>query len=119
MKLKNHNGNDLVNKLDSYNIKIMILKPLYDRVLVKCIKENIKNKNGIILPEEVKEKPIKAKVISVGIGKINNMGKINPLIIKKGDIVIFQKWNGVEIDIEGINVIAIKEKDIIGIINYK
>ena len=94
----------------------MILKPLYDRILVKSLKENIKSKKGIIIPEDIKEKPIKAKVISVGIGKINNSGKINPLIIKKGDIIIFQKWNGVEIDIEGTIFITVKEKDIIGIV---
>lgn len=93
----------------------MSIRPLHDRVLVKRIKEEEKTAGGIIIPETAKEKPTKGEIIAVGNGFRNDSGEIVPLEVKKGDIVLFAKWGGTEIKINGEELVVMKESDIIAI----
>ena len=93
----------------------MSIRPLHDRVLVKRIEEEEKTAGGIIIPDTAKEKPTKGKVISVGNGFRNDSGDIIPLEVKKDDVVIFAKWGGTEIKVNGEDLIVMKESDIIAI----
>ena len=95
----------------------MKFKPLHDRILVKRLEESEKTKGGIIIPDTAKEKPSEGQVISVGPGSINNDGKRNPLDVKEGDKILFSKYSGDEVKIDGQDLIIIKEEDIIGILN--
>ena len=95
----------------------MNFKPLYDRILIERLNSSNKTKGGIILPESAREKPMEGLVIEVGIGTLNNQGEIKPLILKKGDRVLFAKWGGTEIKLEGEDYLIMKESDILGIIN--
>ncbi len=94
----------------------MSFRPLHDRVLVKRVKEEEKTKGGIIIPDTVKEKPQEGKVVAVGAGARGEDGKITPLDVKAGDRVLFGKWSGSEVTIEGEELIIMKESDILGII---
>jgi chaperonin GroES len=94
----------------------MKIKPLHDRVLVKRIEEEQKTKGGIIIPDTAKEKPQMGEVIAAGGGKKTEDGKIIPMDVKKGDKVLFSKYAGNEIKVEGVEMLIMREEDILGII---
>ncbi len=94
----------------------MQVRPLHDRVLVKRFVEEEKSKGGIIIPDTAKEKPVQGEIIAVGTGRILEDGKIRPLEVKKGDKVLFGKYAGTEIKIEGDDFLMMREEDILGII---
>jgi chaperonin GroES len=94
----------------------MKIRPLQDRILVKRIDEEAKTKGGIIIPDTAKEKPQEGKVIAVGGGKVNEDGKKMPLDVKAGDRILFGKWSGTEVKIDGEDYLIMKESDILGII---
>ncbi len=93
----------------------MKIRPLQDRIIVKRIDEEETTKGGIIIPYTAKEKPQEGKVIAVGKGKVNDDGKVQPLDVKKGDRVLFSKYSGTEINIEGEEHLIIREDDVLGI----
>jgi chaperonin GroES len=94
----------------------MKLKPLQDRILVERVEEEQKTKGGIIIPDTAKEKPAEGKVIAVGNGKLDENGKRIPLDLKKGDRILFGKYSGTEVKIEGKEYIMMREDDVLGII---
>ena len=95
----------------------MKVRPLRDRVLVKPLTEKEVVKGGIIIPDTAKEKPNEGEVIAVGSGRVLEDGKVHPLDVKKGDKVIYSKYGGTEIKIEGEEHILMKEEDILGVIS--
>ena len=94
----------------------MQVRPLHDRVLVKRFLEEEKSKGGIIIPDTAKEKPIQGEIIAVGTGRVTEDGKVRPLEVKKGDKILFGKYSGTEIKIEGDDFLMMREEDILGII---
>ena len=94
----------------------MKIRPLQDRIIVKRIEEEEKTKGGIIIPDTAKEKPMEGKVIAVGKGKVLEDGKINPLDVKVGDRVLFGKYAGTEVKIDGEEHLIMREDDILGVI---
>ncbi|MGO9145359.1 MAG: co-chaperone GroES [Desulfomonilia bacterium] len=94
----------------------MKIRPLHDRVIVKRIEEDQKTKGGIIIPDTAKEKPQMGEVIAAGSGKKTEDGKLLPLDVKKGDRVLFSKYAGNDIKIDGEELLIMKEEDILGII---
>lgn len=94
----------------------MKFRPLQDRVLVARVEQESKTAGGIIIPDTAKEKPVEGKVIAVGEGTRDDAGKLHPLCVKKGDKVIFGKWSGTEIKIDGEDLLIMKESDIFGIV---
>lgn len=97
----------------------MKIRPLQDRVIVKRLEEEEKTKGGIIIPDTAKEKPQEGKVIAVGKGKVTEDGKLIPLDVKVGDRILFGKYAGTEIKIEGEEHLIMREEDILGIIEEK
>ena len=94
----------------------MKIRPLQDRIIVKRIAEEEKTKGGIIIPDTAKEKPQEGKVVAVGKGKANEDGKVTPLDVKAGDKVLFGKYAGTEIKIDGEEHLIMREDDILGVI---
>ena len=94
----------------------MNLKPLHDRVLVERVEQEDRTKGGIIIPDTAQEKPMEGKVISVVGGARNENGKVVALDVKKGDRILFGKWSGTEVKIDGKELLIMKESDIMGII---
>ena len=94
----------------------MKFKPLHDRILVRRLEQEEKTKGGIIIPDTVKEKPIQGKVLAVGAGARDESGKQHPLEVKVGDTVLFGKWSGTEVKIDGEELLIMKESDVFGII---
>jgi len=94
----------------------MKLRPLHDRILVQRVEEVTTTKGGIIIPDTAKEKPAEGKVIAIGNGKIGEDGKKIPLDIKKGDRILFGKYSGSEVKIEGDEYLIMREDDVLGII---
>jgi chaperonin GroES len=94
----------------------MSFRPLHDRVLVKRVKEEEKTKGGIIIPDTAKEKPQEGKVVAVGSGVRGEDGKITPLDVKVNDRILFGKWSGTEVTLDGEELIIMKESDILGIV---
>jgi chaperonin GroES len=94
----------------------MNIRPLGDRVVVKLIEAEQTTKGGIILPDTAKEKPQKAKVLAVGTGRILDNGTRVPLDVREGDLVVFSKYGGTEIKIEGEDYLIVNERDILGVI---
>jgi chaperonin GroES len=94
----------------------MKFRPLHDRVLVKRVKEETKTAGGIIIPDTAKEKPSEGKVVAVGPGGRDDSGKTIALDVKKGDRVLFGKWGGTEITIDGQELLIMKESDIMGVL---
>ncbi|NIV47807.1 MAG: co-chaperone GroES [Gammaproteobacteria bacterium] len=92
------------------------MRPLQDRLLVQRIEEEEKTKGGIIIPDTAKEKPQEGKVIAVGKGKVSEDGKVQPLDVKKGDRILFSKYAGTEVNIEGEEHLIIREDDVLGVI---
>ena len=94
----------------------MAFRPLGDRVLIKRVEEESKTKGGIIIPDTAKEKPQEGEVISVGPGARDDSGKINALELKAGDRILFGKWSGTEVKIDGEDLIIMKESDVLGVV---
>ena len=94
----------------------MKFRPLHDRVVVKRIDAEEKTKGGIIIPDTVKEKPQEGEVVAVGPGARDEAGKINALEVKAGDRVLFGKWSGTEVKIDGQDLLIMKESDILGVV---
>ena len=94
----------------------MKIKPLHDRILVKRLEEEEKTKGGIIIPDSAKEKPIEGEVIAVGAGKVGDDGKRISLDVKVGDRVLYSKYGGTEVKIEGVENLILREDDILGIL---
>jgi chaperonin GroES len=94
----------------------MKFKPLHDRVLVKRIEQEEKTKGGIIIPDTAKEKPQEGEIIAVGPGGRDDDGKVIPLDVKTGDRVLFGKWSGSEVKIDGEELLIMKESDLLGIL---
>ncbi len=94
----------------------MKVRPLQDRVIVKRIAEEEKSRGGIIIPDTAKEKPGEGEVIAVGSGKANEKGQIRPLDVKKGDRVLFGKYSGSEIKVDGVYHIILREDEILGVL---
>ena len=94
----------------------MKFRPLHDRVVVKRVEEEGKTKGGIIIPDTAKEKPMEGEIIAVGPGARDEKGTLVPLDVKKGDRILFGKWSGTEIKLDGDDLLIMKESDIMGII---
>jgi chaperonin GroES len=95
----------------------MAFRPLHDRVVVKRLEGEEKTKGGIIIPDTVKEKPQEGKIIAVGLGGRDETGKLTPLDVKAGDRILFGKWSGTEVKIDGEELLIMKESDILGIVD--
>ena len=94
----------------------MKFRPLHDRVLVRRIESEDKSRGGIIIPDTAKEKPIEGEVVAIGSGARDENGKIQPLDVKVGDRILFGKWSGTEVKVEGDDFVVMKESDIMGVI---
>ena len=94
----------------------MKFRPLGDRVLVKRVEEETKTKGGIIIPDTVKEKPQEGEIIAVGSGARDDSGKVVPLDVKVGDKILFGKWSGSEVKIDGEDLLIMKESDVLGVL---
>jgi len=95
----------------------MNFKPLHDRVLVKRLESNEKSAGGIIIPDTAKEKPMEGEVVAIGSGARNDKGDVTPLEVKVGNKVLFGKWSGTEVKLDGVDYIVMKESDIMGILS--
>jgi chaperonin GroES len=95
----------------------MKFQPLHDRVLVERLEQENKTESGIIIPDTAKEKPMQGKVTAVGSGSKNEKGNVSPLDVKVGDTILFAKWGGTEVKLEGKEYLIMKESDILGIVN--
>ena len=94
----------------------MKIRPLHDRVMVRRVEEDERSSGGIIIPDTAKEKPMQGKVVAAGAGARDDNGKVMPLDVKKGDTILFGKWSGTEVTVEGEQLLIMKESDIMGII---
>jgi len=97
----------------------MAFRPLHDRVLVRRLEEDQKTAGGIIIPDTAEEKPMQGEVIAVGSGHIQDDGSVRPLDVKAGDTVLFGKWSGTEVKIDGDELLIMKESDILGVIDIE
>ena len=94
----------------------MKFRPLHDRVVVRRIEEDEKTSGGIIIPDTAKEKPMQGEVLAVGPGERNEKGQITPLDVKAGDRILFGKWSGTEVKMDGDELLIMKESDIMGVL---
>ncbi len=94
----------------------MNFRPLHDRVVVRRLEEDERTAGGIIIPETAKEKPMQGEVIAVGPGERNEQGKVTPLDVKAGDRILFGKWSGTEVKMDGEELLIMKESDIMGVL---
>ena len=94
----------------------MSFRPLHDRVLVRRVTAEEKSKGGIIIPDTAKEKPQEGEVLAVGAGTVNEEGKVRPLDVKAGDRILFGKWSGTEVKVNGEELLIMKESDVMGIV---
>ena len=97
----------------------MKFRPLHDRVVVKRVEEDTKTKGGIIIPDTAQEKPMQGEVVAVGPGGRDEAGKLIPIDLKAGDYVLFGKWSGTEVKIDGTDYLIMKESDIMGVLEGK
>ncbi len=97
----------------------MKIRPLQDRVIVQRVQEEEKTKGGIIIPDSAKEKPQEGKVVAVGKGKVGDDGKITPLDVKAGDRILFGKYSGTEVKLDGEDYLIMREDDILGVLEGK
>jgi chaperonin GroES len=93
------------------------LRPLHDRVVIEAVQQEAKTKGGIIIPDTAQEKPMQGKVVAAGPGARDANGKLIPAGVKVGDIVLYGKWSGTEVKIDGKDLIVMKESDIMGIVD--
>ena len=94
----------------------MKFRPLHDRVVVRRIQEDERTKGGIIIPDTAKEKPQQGEIVAVGPGALDEKGNVQPLDVKPGDRVLFGKWSGTEVKIDGEELLIMKESDILGVL---
>jgi len=94
----------------------MKVRPLQDRVLVKRLAEEEKTKGGIIIPDSAKEKPAEGEIVAVGTGKVNDKGQLRALDVKTGDRVLFGKYSGSEIKVDGVDLLILREDEILGVL---
>ncbi len=94
----------------------MAFKPLHDRVVVKRVQSDEKTKGGLIIPDTAKEKPAEGEVVAVGEGARKDSGELIPMSVKKGDRILFGKWSGTEVTLNGEELLIMKESDILGVI---
>ena len=94
----------------------MNFRPLHDRVVVKRVAEEEKTKGGIIIPDTAKEKPMEGEIVAVGPGARDEKGTLVPLDVKVGDRILFGKWSGTEVKLDGVDLLIMKESDIMGIL---
>ena len=94
----------------------MKFRPLHDRVVVRRIEEDEKTRGGIIIPDTAKEKPQQGEIVAVGPGAPDDKGKVQPLDVKPGDLVLFGKWSGTEVKLDGEELLIMKESDILGVL---
>jgi chaperonin GroES len=94
----------------------MKLRPLHDRVIIKRLEAETKSAGGIVIPDSAAEKPIKGEVIAAGTGKIQEDGKVRPMAVKTGDIVLFGKYSGTEVKVDGDELLVMREEDLIAVI---
>ena len=94
----------------------MAFRPLHDRVLVRRIEADSKTAGGIIIPDSAQEKPSEGEIVAVGTGARNDQGQVQPLEVKAGDRVLFGKWSGTEVKLDGEDLLIMKESDIMGIV---
>ena len=94
----------------------MTFRPLHDRVVVKRLEGEEKTKGGIIIPDSAKEKPQEGKIVAVGPGARDEAGKLAPLDVKAGDRVLFGKWSGTEVKVDGEDLLIMKESDVLGVV---
>ena len=97
----------------------MHLRPLHDRVVVRRIEVDEKTAGGIIIPDTAKEKPMEGEVVAVGPGARNEQGQLVPLDLKAGDRILFGKWSGTEVKIDGEELLIMKESDVMGVLDKK
>ena len=95
----------------------MAFRPLHDRVLVRRIEAEAKTAGGIIIPDTAKEKPQEGEIVSVGTGTVSDKGEVRPLDVKAGDRILFGKWSGTEVKIDGEDLIIMKESDVLGVLS--
>ena len=95
----------------------MKFRPLHDRVLVRRSDEEEKSAGGIIIPDTAKEKPSEGKIVAVGSGARNEKGEITPLDVQAGDLILFGKWSGTEVKVDGEDLLIMKESDVMGVID--
>lgn len=94
----------------------MKIRPLHDRVIVRRVEEERKTPGGIVIPDSATEKPIRGEVLAVGKGKIADNGEVRPLDVKVGDVVLFGKYSGTEVKIDGEELLVMREEDLMGVI---
>jgi len=92
------------------------IRPLHDRVVVKRIEEETTSAGGIVIPDSAKEKPMRGKILAVGTGKVSTEGKVLPLEVKVGDVVLFGKYSGTEVKLNDSDMLVLREEDIMGVI---
>src|ERR1035437_1922028 len=97
----------------------MKFKPLHDRVLLRRLESESKTSGGIIIPDTAKEKPAQAEIVAFGTGVRDECGKLVPLAVKEGDLVLFSKWSGSEVTLDGEELLVVKESDIMGVLEGK
>jgi chaperonin GroES len=97
----------------------MKIRPLYDRIIVRRVAEEEKTKGGIIIPDTAKDKPTEGEVVAAGKGKMTEDGKVIPMDVKKGDRILFSKYAGNEVKIDGTEYLIMREEDVLGIIEKK
>ena len=97
----------------------MKIRPLHDRVIVRRLEEARTSPGGIVIPDTATEKPVKGKVIAVGTGRITEKGEVRPLDLKKGDTVLFGKYSGTEVKVDGEDLIVMREEDVMAVIESK
>jgi chaperonin GroES len=122
-------GTDLSKATRAYNQRsgkvakrgenLMKFRPLHDRVVVRRVEEDTKTKGGIIIPDTAQEKPMQGEIIAVGPGGRDESGKLIPIDLKAGDVVLFGKWSGTEVKLDGEELLIMKESDIMGVIEGK
>ena len=94
----------------------MKLRPLHDRVVIKRLEEERTSPGGIVIPDTATEKPMKGKVIAVGSGRITEKGEVRPLDVKKGDTVLFGKYSGTEVKLDGDELVVMREEDVMAVL---
>src|ERR1700754_176959 len=109
-------ANGKFNLVSERGFRPMGFRPLHDRVLVRRVEAEEKSSGGIIIPDTAKEKPQEGEVVAVGAGAKSDEGKVTPLDVKAGDKILFGKWSGTEVKIDGEDLIIMKESDILGIV---
>lgn len=95
----------------------MKIRPLHDRVLVKRIEQEQRTKSGLIIPDTAQEKPMEGEIVAIGTGSRDENGKVYPLEVKKGDRILFAKWGGTEVKVDGQEYLIMKESDILAIVD--